>query len=227
MAKLYQRLQKKNVTFSHICEVGVFEPQASNILEFIRQRIRATLIEADPDLASSIVDYFKDYPVTVHPVAVWDYAGPQTLAKANASSFVIALQSTPALVNDNYQLNLDNTFARESIVFSSIDPGDIDLISIDIEGGEWYVLKHMLSRPKVISVETHGKNYVNPFIHEITGWMAQHGYSLWYKDNTDSVYIQAGLFELTRLDRLALMYKNLRIALRRKKGTLLKYVRVR
>jgi len=39
------------------------------------------------------------------------------------------------------------------------------------------VLKHLVSRPKVISIETHGKYYLNPFLTEITQWMEREGYT--------------------------------------------------
>jgi hypothetical protein len=41
------------------------------------------------------------------------------------------------------------------------------LLSVDTEGCEWYALKNLKSRPKVISLETHGKYYTNAYIKEI------------------------------------------------------------
>ena len=227
MPTLYQRVAEKGINVSHVCEVGVFEPATSNVLGFINQNIRATLVEADPEVARRVEQYFSGHPITVHPVAVWDYSGRQKLARASASTFVVGVKSSPTLANDNYQINEANTVDVDGVVFSAIDDGTIDLLSIDIEGGEWYVLKHMVSRPSIISIETHGKNYVNPFMTEIADWMRQNGYRVWYKDNTDSVYSRQGVIAPTLTDTVALRLKEFRISFRRQKGRLLKKLGVR
>jgi hypothetical protein len=81
-------------------------------------------------------------------------------------------------VNDYFRVNEEDKFVANSIIFSEIDKGTFDLISIDIEGAEWYVIKHMISRPNIISIETHGKFYTNPNIREIKNWMQLNNYTL-------------------------------------------------
>jgi hypothetical protein len=76
----------------------------------------------------------------------------------------------------------------------------------------------MISRPAVISVETHGKRYINPFINEITQWMEDNGYELWYKDSSDSVYIRRGLFPITAADRRNLLFSEWLLAWKRFKA---------
>lgn len=227
MPTLFQRLRERGVTFSHVCEVGVFEPETANLLEFIKNNIRATLVEAVPVVAKRIENYFKGRNVTVYNAAIWDYTGRQKLARARASTFVVDLKSSPALQNDKYQLETADTFEVDCLLFSTIDDGTIDLLSVDIEGSEWYVLKYMSSRPRVISIETHGKRYINPFMPEIADWMAKNGYVIWYKDNSDSVYIQNGLFALSVSDKVALAVKENELAPRRAKIKLLSKVGLR
>lgn len=96
---------------------------------------------------------------------------------------------SPALVNDRYQPKAEDLFYAEAHVFSDFDDGSIDLLSIDTEGCEWYVLMHMKSRPLVISLETHGKRYRNQYITEIQQWMKDNGYRKWYRDKSDTVYV--------------------------------------
>jgi Methyltransferase FkbM domain len=127
---------------------------------------------------------------------------------------VTQLNASPAIVNDKYKVNEENTFAVPCRKFSEIDDGTIDLISIDIEGSEWYVIKHMVSRPNVISIETHGKYYTNPFIKEIESWMNQENYTIWYKDLSDTVFIKNSFLQpdfsdqvITRLALLKLTWK--------------------
>jgi FkbM family methyltransferase len=194
--------------------VGVYLPETSNIIDFIKEGVRATLVEADPDTVIKIKEYFAGYPIEVVPVAVWDESGVIQLSKAAASTFVTQLKSSPAIVNDQYQVNEKNTFKVPCRKFSEIDDGTIDLLSVDIEGGEWYVVKHLISRPNVVSIETHGKYYTNPFIKEIESWMMQENYTIWYKDLSDTVFIKKGFLQpdfseaiSTRLALLKLSWK--------------------
>ena len=187
MKKLYKKLLNKNVSFNHICEVGVFLPEYSNVLDFIKKGIRTTLVEADPQVAAKIENYFKDYPVTVHAVAIFDHNGTVELSRYDQSTFISSLKQTPAIVNDKYKQQDADVFTTQCRLFSEIDKGDIDLISIDIEGCEWYVIQTMVSRPAVISVETHSKAYINPNMYLISAWMKEHSYVIWYQDLSDTV----------------------------------------
>jgi FkbM family methyltransferase len=219
MKKLYKKLLHKNIALSHICEVGVFLPEYSNIIDFIKMGIRTTLVEADPITAAKIVTYFKDDNVTVHPVAIFDRNGQVQLSRYDQSTFVTALKSTPAIINDRYKQNDADVFTTECRMFSEIDTGDIDLISIDIEGCEWYVIEKMISRPKIISVETHSKAYVNPNIHLIEAWMKANAYIMWYQDLSDTVYVQTTLFNPGLADKFQTTYSRGRVRWKKFKQT--------
>lgn len=215
MKKIFKKLKSKNIAFHHVCEVGVYLPEVSNIIDFIKSGVRTSLVEADLAIVEKIKQVFKNYNITVYPYAVWDHTGTVKFSKAQASSFVTQLSGSPALINDKFVVTEENTFEVACKVFSEIDDGTIDLLSTDIEGSEWYVIKHMVSRPKVISIETHGKIYVNPFIKEILGWMEENNYQIWYKDVSDTVFVKKGVFEVTAMEKLQLRLRDLRINLRR------------
>ncbi|RYY28031.1 MAG: FkbM family methyltransferase [Chitinophagaceae bacterium] len=212
MKKIFRKLAGKNLTFTHICEVGVFLPEYSNVIDFIKKGIRTTLVEADPLVAQKIREYYEDYPVTVHAVAIFDHNGTIELSRAAQSTFVSSVTSSPAIVNDGYRQKETDVFTTECRLFSEIDTGDIDLISIDIEGCEWYVIEKMTSRPKVISVETHAKSYINPHMPKIARWMENNGYELWYKDLSDSVYVRSDQFKASWTDKLETAYIEARVA---------------
>lgn len=218
--KIYKNLKRKNITFHHVCEVGVYLPETSNIVDFIKDGIRATLVEADPVTIEKIKVYFSGYNIQLFPVAVWDHNGTITLSKAAASTFVTELKGSPAIINDHYKVNEENTFEVPCKVFSDIDDGTIDLLSIDIEGGEWYVIKHLKSRPAIISVETHGKYYTNPFITEITTWMKEEHYVIWYKDRSDTVFVREDVFLPNTNDKIATSLSEWRLAWKKFKGKL-------
>ena len=207
--KLYNKCKSKDLIFHHVAEVGVFLPETSNILLFTKDNLKTTLVEADPESVEKIRTYFSEYEsVKLFPVAVWDSDGTVVLNKAKSSTFVDELESSPAMVNDKYVEDDTKKIIVDSLTFDKIDDGTIDLISIDIEGGEWYVLKYMKSRPSVISIETHWKNYTNPFIKEIKEWMKNNDYDIWYVDKSDTVYFKNGLFELSMLEKLDIKLKN-------------------
>ena len=218
--KIYKKVFRKNILVKHACEIGVFLPQTSNVIDFINDKKVAhiTLVEPNPSIVEHIKDYFKDKNnITFHPFAIHEYNGSLTLFEAGASTFANGLPNSPALVNDAYQKDEVKKIEVECKLFSEIDDGTIDLLSIDTEGCEWYALKTMLSRPKIISLETHGKFYVNPFIQQIKHWIRQENYKVWYKTNSDTIYIKKDLFFLTVMDKIKLCIMNGYIVFRRVK----------
>jgi FkbM family methyltransferase len=204
--RIYRKFISKRIAIDHICEVGVFLPEISNIVDFIvRDRIRTTLVEPDPKSIAAIQRYFVEYDnVRLLPYAVYDYNGVLELVQRAASTFVAELPYSPAQINDHYQVRQEDTFSVECKKFDEIDDGSIGLLSVDTEGCEWYVLKYMKSRPAIISLETHGKSYLNPFLKEIRHWMAANGYGRWYMDRTDTIFYRKGAFPVNGWERLEL-----------------------
>jgi len=200
--RLYIACTAKGFIPQHVCEIGVFTPEASNVLGWIENGVKATLVEAHPKYVLQLEEYFLDRPnVTIVPKAVCDKAGTVKLYSRNASSFV-GTESSPAIVNDHYQPSDKDAISVEAVTFDQVDDGKIDLLSVDIEGGEWFVIKHMVSRPAVVSVETHGKRYLNPHLKEILAFFERAGYSVWFRDKSDTVFVKSGFFPITFAERL-------------------------
>lgn len=220
--QLFEKLSRKGFTPSHVAEVGVYHPQSSNIYDYVVQGTRTTFVEPDPASIRKIREHFGEAPhITLHEVATFDFNGPLELVQREASTFVSKLSASPAIVNDGYVTDSADKFSVEAVTFDRIDDGSIDLLSIDIEGSEWYVLKYLKSEPAVISVETHGAAYVNPFLAAIEQWMTQRGYLVYYKDGTDSVYVKPDVVAVTAGDKLKLLLRNLYLDYRRAKKRLL------
>jgi FkbM family methyltransferase len=215
--KLYTKVRSKNLVISHVCEVGVWLPQMSNILDFIvKDKVRTTLVEPDPKSIAAIRAYFRDYPnVELLPYAAFDHHGTLELVQRNASTFVSTLPYSPAQVNDRYSIRQEDRFSVECRRFDELDDASISLLSVDTEGSEWYVIQYLKSRPLVISVEMHGKSYRNPFYAEIAAWMAREGYEPWYMDKTDIVYRKKGAFDITARERRQLMWMRFYVWFRR------------
>lgn|GEM_PF-330447 len=210
--KIYTNCSAKKLNIEHACEVGVYLPKISNVIDFIEKGTRTTLVEADPESVALIRDCFDEYPnVQIHSVAVFDRRGRVKLSRAKASTFITELPQSPALVNDSYLKNPDNEFETDCVLFSDIDDGTIDLLSIDIEGAEWFVLSYMKSLPKVVSVETHGKYYTNPYIDKIRAFMFGNGYKEWFMDKSDTVYLNENAARVTLPEKLKLTIMKFRI----------------
>ena len=220
MNKLYKKTKAKKIDIAHACEVGVYLPETSNVIDFIQDNIRTTLVEADPLIVEKIKAIFGSYNIDIKPVAVWDKPGTIQLSRVGASTFVSELKSSPAIENDGYQPREEDRFEVESKRFSDLDDGTIDLLSIDIEGSEWYVLKYLKSKPKVISVETHGKYYTNPNLTEIRNWMTTNHYHPWYKDKSDTVFVRGDVYRVNVWEKIRLHLRNLKIAARKMKRVL-------
>ena len=215
--KLYLRCAQKKIKFSSVCEVGVYLPETSNLLKFIKEGTKAILVEPDKKSLSKIRSVFKNDNVVIVPYAIYDYNGELELVQREASTFAKDLPSSPALDNDNYTINNQDTFKVKCMVFNDVDPGNIELLSIDTEGCEWYVIKNLVSRPKVICLETHGRYYTNPFIREIGQWMKMHNYNAWYKTKSDTIYYKSGVLNLTLSERINLLFMKFYLSLRKLK----------
>jgi FkbM family methyltransferase len=215
--ELYKRYLSKRIPIRHVCEVGVYLPEMSNILDFIvKDKLRTTLVEPDARSIAAIRDYFRDYGnVTLLPYAVYDHHGELELVQRDASTFVSTLPHSPAMVNDHYSINKEDTFVVACRTFNELDDGTIDLLSVDTEGSEWYVIQNLVSRPLIISVEMHGKSYVNPFHRDIAAWMTREGYDKWYMNKTDIIYYKRGAFSITTGEKLRLRLMDAYVRFRR------------
>lgn len=213
---LYLQLERRGFTPSHVAEVGVYMPETSNIFDYIEAGIRTTLVEPDPDSITRIRERFDGYDnITLHTVAAYDFEGKLDLSQRDASTFVSELEESPAIVNDGYVVTDEDRFSVACTTFDTLDDGTIDLLSIDTEGSEWFVIKYLTSRPTVISVETHGAAYVNPHLDKIEAWMSENGYGLLYKEKCDSVYTRLDKLPPGLGDKLALLFRNAQLGLRR------------
>ncbi len=200
---LHKRCVQSGFRPQHVCEIGVFLPETSNVLGFIREGVRATLVEPMPDMVERLRVTFAGLGnVTIEPVAVYTHEGSIELCRAGASTFAKDLPASPALRNDRFDLSTSKTINVPARRFDSLDDGTIDLLSIDTEGCEWYALQHLRSRPQVISLETGFRRYRNPFLREISNWMDVNGYEVWYFDRSDTVFMRRGLHALSLRERV-------------------------
>src|SRR5262249_53222350 len=96
---------------------------------------------------------------------------------SEAEDITLVTKLTPAIANDGALTQENVCLDVEGITFDMIDSGDIDILLVDVEGAEYFVIKHLRSRPKIIVLETHYGNYRNPYMSEIDHWMATNDYA--------------------------------------------------
>jgi FkbM family methyltransferase len=186
-------------------EVGVWNPEHTVVRGWIETGCRATLVEPDPEAVARLRRSFGHRPaVTIVEAAVAPSAGTVRLLRRGPSTFLADQKIAPAIVNDGYRPTERDLITVRAVRTDEVDDGSVDLLVADVEGAEWYVLDHLVSRPVVISVETHGGRYRNPFLADILHWMSEEGYVPWYLDRSDTVFVLADRIRVVWSDHLAL-----------------------
>lgn len=181
------------IDYSVVCEVGIFIASESHIKNLIPTAEKVLMFEAKKQYADDAKRVFGMYDyVKIYNVAIFNENRDKLkLYDRNASSFIEGLQA-PNVVNSGYKPNEAHAFYVEARTFDTYDDGDIDILTCDIEGAEWFMLEKMISRPKILCLETHHKKlgYRNPYMNNISKWLNNNGYVKYCDDITDTVYLK-------------------------------------
>ena len=149
------------------CAVGPW-----SLLERFREHCgRAIFIEPDPVMSRKAR---ANYPWAEHfEVAIATGYGKANLRKLNGSSYVKGIPWAPAFDVCPRRAQKAGKVAVGTAPFGSLDDGEIDLMNLDCEGSEWFVLSGMRSRPRFLQIEL----YPNHGHHaEISQWIEAEGY---------------------------------------------------
>lgn len=171
----------------HIVEIGCLGQ--SSLHDMIPYATKVEIFEANPNHFQAVWNTYRylDH-VTVHQVALWHTPGVLQFHLDGPSSYVDGLKS-PSVTNDG-TLGKTHVIQVGANTFDKYDDGTIDLLEIDIEGAEWYILEKMISRPRWITVELQWKTYVNPYFIEIKRWMQENGYELARYVEADAEFVR-------------------------------------
>lgn len=188
---LYDAVKRNKLNVKKVAEIGVLSFKESAIQNFCRDGLLCDLYEAIPAFCDEIREDIKHLPnVTLNEFAVSDYNGEMQMCLAGASTFNAIQNSSPAINHDGYDKQLGTILTVPCRDFSEVDAGDYDVVTIDIEGGEWKVLSRMKSRPIAIAIETQSRDYINPYLGSITDWMLENGYKVWIWNDTDTIFFK-------------------------------------
>ena len=176
------------------CEIGVWKPDYLHLKDIINPEIQFILVEANKDCCKELELRYNLPNFKIYNFAIADQSGSIKLynrsKEPDASAFIEGLPYSPATINDHYKINEKDIKICEGITFDKIDPGNIDLLCLDIEGAEWFALKHMKSMPKIITIEMHGVGYKNPYSKEIKDWMSKNKYEPIFYGQNDIFYLR-------------------------------------
>lgn len=192
-----------------IFEIGVgSDLSKSTALTISTKDSKIILFEANPNSYKKLKKQLgKDKPnVTLINVAIGDNNKKIKLWDLEDCSFVDGIKS-PIVQNNNNDIKkacpngkLLNVKCRK---ISEYDNGNIEYLMIDCEGSEWFVLKHLISRPEAIIIELFDGDkqnpyYINPYKKEIEEWFKINDYSCVNSDVSNSLYIKNYYIPLLR-----------------------------
>jgi FkbM family methyltransferase len=167
-----------------VFEIGVGNPDVCRCSKYLGAKdVECHLFEPHPYAYQNLCfAYNFEKNFHIYNYAIAEEEGESELCLLGDSSF-IAGSSSP----HSQQSDFDG-MKRAKIKCKNIkefDKGDIDILLLDMEGHEWFVIKNLISRPKRISVEMellkedgNGFKYKNPYYDEIMEWMKVNGYGL-------------------------------------------------
>lgn len=199
MIDLYKLAKVIGLQYRTVCEIGVNAPDKCSLSKF-HGDARMLLVEPLPWLASELRTAFPS--ATVLECAIGQKPGKAILYDRGEGSWIDQVPNGGAPdEHENHSAikreKFDARFMREVEVktMEQIDDGKIDILAIDVEGAEWLVLQNLISRPKILRVETHFSHsgYTNPHYEKIMKWAFSNSYLLAAQDVSDSLFIRYDL----------------------------------
>jgi FkbM family methyltransferase len=177
-------------------EVGVWDLPYAQCKNFLyNDKTKIIMVEPLLNQFNKIKNAITNFDdITLHNKAVYKTEGtleinvPIGTEGSTASSYIES--GSPYDMNDKHDAQFTmTTESIETVTMDMIDDGDLDVLAVDAEGCEWYVLETMKSRPKVITLETGPWiQYINPKIDKINEWMKVNGYAVFGREKSDTIY---------------------------------------
>lgn len=184
-------VEELHPNFGAVAEVSAGTPDRTQFAKYCDNGRRVLLVEPGPgfDMLMNKWGHFNN--VTLRKVAIDDKLSEVELwflpdeRKHHHNGHVTADYPHHApYAKDWYSIKVP------AVPFSDIDPGDIDAMTLDVEGSEMKVLNTMVSRPEIICVEIRHADGRHPAGNRIADWMKKNGYSFVRSYKLDDVYMR-------------------------------------
>lgn len=165
---LYEHYSVDPFEIRTACEVGV--GPLSFMVPYVGLAEKMILIEPHRDL----VEHTKTYmpPEFVHQAAVAHKECRLNFRDngANGTGFLSMLDWSPYKHDPR---KMQQRYRVDAFPFDHWDDGKIDIMNIDCEGSEHFVISNMVSRPFIICIEIDTRN---PKAEYIRNWLSSEGY---------------------------------------------------
>jgi FkbM family methyltransferase len=170
-------------------EVGVATYAVSRLKDlFNNTKSEFHLFEPLPEYFKDLKNNINQDNVQLHNVAIYKESGEFEFNEYGQESHINTVIS-PAVSRGRL---IQHKHIVKSHTIDEFDKGNIDILLIDAEGCEWYVLEKLISKPKIIALEltTAIRDFVHPHIELVEGWMYENNYELKDVIGGDYIYIK-------------------------------------
>lgn len=165
--KAWQSLGSPEIRTAVECAVGPYPL----ILPLKESSEKMIFIEPNPKLARAAR---KHWPwAEIHQVGIGPVEESRNLRILHGQSYIKGIKWAPVFSTNPKKARRGKKVAVKMVRFSSIDDGRIDVLNLDMEGSEWYVLMDLASRPMLIQIELYKRN---GYYREICSWLKRNDY---------------------------------------------------
>lgn len=178
----------------HIVEIGVGMYDGISTINLIKNGSSAIVFEPNPSFYQNIVENLGKTPdLQILNIGIYHTPGIQKFYDKWACTFIGEMYDhSGAKIQDKYEIDEKDSFLCVVDTIDHHDNGKIDLLCMDCESCEWFVLEKLISRPTIIQIETHSfYSYYQPFnIDKIRQWFNDNDYGLFALNESDSVFVK-------------------------------------
>lgn len=174
-------------------EIGVNTPEHSKALKKATDIDKVILIEANPHCYQRLVKATSGKSnVSCYNVAIVDSNETESKLKVSSkyaqTGYIHYLPSSPH--KNRHEKEPKKEIKVKACRFTEFTRFKPDVLYLDIEGAEWFVIKYLRHLPQVIQIEMYGSKsgYVNPYYKNIMIELIKLGYILTDIKHSDYVF---------------------------------------
>ena len=185
--KYIKVIEKFDDSLKTFCEVGSHFYYNCRLVRQMKQGKDVVIVEPLPQCVEDIKSHTKELSnVTIHEAAVADFNGEEVMYIDDMlASFADSVKR-----DDIDQIRtFNNQIKVKAIKFNEVDPGNIDVLLADCEGSEKYMLNHLVSKPKLIMVESAPTGFTKEKKNELDQWFKDNDYVYLEHYDNDDVFL--------------------------------------
>ena len=176
-----------------IVQIGAANAGDFEFMPFIERGSKAILLEPHPEFYKILKEKWGGINnISIFECGIYNKVGKFKFYEKWAATCLEECSKNANYLPDDQVFDENEVFFANCCLFSGFDNGEIDLLLVDTNGAEWYVLEELKSRPKIICLETHYiyRNYKTLFIEKIYAWMTLNNYIIYAKNESDTVFMR-------------------------------------